>query len=490
MKYPGFLAGSAPSTSAIATSERTVNFFLERIGTDGPQSKMALYPTPGQQAWITAANSGGVLTDIGGRGGIWTGARAFVAIGNSLYEVFADTTITKRGTLLQDSNPAQFAYNGPTGNQLQIVSGGNSYNYALGTNTLTTTLTGEAHQVGMLDEYFLALNQTTGKLRLSNLNDGSTWDPTQFALRSAQADPWVAMIVNPPDIWLLGNNTGDVWYDAGTSPFPLAARTGLNINFGIIAPFSLVVTGGQVMWLSSNKDGAGIVVAAQGYTPRPISSIELDTALATYQRTASITDAEGLVFQMGGHTFYVLRFPAANATWLYDLTTDKWTELGDWNATRGAYDVWGTRFHLYAFGKHLVGENSTGTIALLDTAYGTRSDGSIIRRLRRGPILVNEMKRITINRFEVLLEAGLGLQTGQGSDPQVMGRFSSDGGKTFGNERWSGSGKVGQYTRRIYWNRMGSPRLWVPEIVVSDPVPWRIIDAFLNNAAEAGGRAA
>lgn len=482
-KYPGFLNGSAPSTSAIATSERTVNFYLEKIGTEGTQSKIALYPTPGQLAWITAATSGGILTDVGGRGGIWTGARAFVAIGGSLYEVFADATITKRGAITQDSNPAQFAYNGPTGGQLSICSGGNAYTYTLGTNVLTQTLTGEAGQVGMIDEYFLALNQTTGKLRLSNLNDGLTYDPTQFALRSAQPDPWVAMAVNPPDIWLLGNNTGDVWYDAGTSPFPLAARTGLNITYGIIAPFSLCVTGGQLMWLSSNKDGAGIVVAAQGYTPKQISSIELDTAIAVYQRMASITDAEGLVFQMGGHTFYVLRFPSANATWLYDLTTGKWTELGDWNSVRGDYDVWSTRFHLYAFGKHLVGETNTGTISLLDTAYGTRSDGSVIRRMRRGPVLVNEMKRIAISRFEIVLETGLGLQSGLGSDPQVMARFSSDGGKTFGYERWAGSGRVGQYTRRVFWNRLGSPRLWVPEIVMSDPVPWRIVDALINNDA-------
>lgn len=489
MRYPGFIGGSAPSTSAIATSERTVNFYLESIGTEGSQSKVALYPTPGQSAWLTAASSGGVLTDVGGRGGIWTGSRAFVVIGSGFYEVFTDATITKRGTVAQDSNPAQLTYNGPTGNQLFIASGGNGYVYALGTNTLTLELSAEAHQVAMIDEYFLALNQTTGKLRLSNLNDGTTWDPTQFALRSAQPDPWVALAVNPPDIWLIGNNTGDVWYDAGTSPFPLAARSGLNITFGIIAPFSLQVVSGQPIWLASNKEGAGLVVAAQGYTPRPISSVELDTAIAGYARTSIITDAEGFSFQLQGHTFYVLSFPSANATWLYDFTNGKWTEMGDWNSGKGAYDVSSLRFHLYAFGKHLVGERGTGTLSLLDTSYSTKSDGSVIRRLRRGPVLVNEMKRVPIGRFELALEAGLGLQSGQGSDPVVMGRFSSDGGKTFGNERSCGSGRVGQYRRRVYWSRLGSPRLWVPEVAMTDPVPWRIVDAYLNNQS-IGQRAA
>jgi hypothetical protein len=163
-------------------SERTVNFYVEKIGTQGVQHKTALYPTPGQQAWITAASSGGVLVDVGGRGGIWTGARAFVVIGPGYYEVFADATIIRRGTVAIDGNPAQLAYNGTTGGQIAICSGGNLYVHTLSTNVVALELTGEAHQVAMLDEYFLALNQTTGKLRLSNLNDGLTWDPTQFAL--------------------------------------------------------------------------------------------------------------------------------------------------------------------------------------------------------------------------------------------------------------------------------------------------------------------
>src|SRR5581483_3513398 len=350
--YPGFLGGSAPSKSVIATSERTVNFYVEEVGTEGPQSKKALYSFPGQSPWITAASSGGVLTDTGGRAGINIGSRAFVVIGTGLYEIFADATITKRGTVASDGLLAQLSYNGSTGNQLGIAAGGNFYNYNLTTNTLTLVLTAEAHQLGMLDEYFLALNQTTGRLRLSNLNDGTTWDPTDFALRSAQPDPWAAMIINPPDIWLLGAQTGDVWYDAGTSPFPLAARQGLNIPYGIIAPASLALTGGRIFWLASNKDGAGLVVATRGYQPVPISTLEVDTAIASYQRSSTITDAEAEVLQLEGHTFYILRFPTANATWADDLTTNIWFELGTWNAAAGAYDVWHPRFHLYAFGKH------------------------------------------------------------------------------------------------------------------------------------------
>src|SRR5438105_6362494 len=161
--YQGFIGGSSPSLSAIATSERTVNFYVEQIGTEGRQHKTALYPTPGQQAWITAANSLGVLVDVGGRGGIWTGARAFVVIGGGFYEIFADATIAKRGSVAQNANVAQLAYNGPTGDELLIASGGNAYCYPLATNVLTQVLTGEAHATGELDRALLGPHQTTAK---------------------------------------------------------------------------------------------------------------------------------------------------------------------------------------------------------------------------------------------------------------------------------------------------------------------------------------
>lgn len=437
---------------------------------------MALYPTPGFTTWNTTSTP-----DLGGRAALAVDGRTFVMMGAGLYRANATRTLTKLQTLTQDNNLAQIVYNGPTGGQLAIATGTNGYNYTIATDTLLQVLTGEATQVDMIDEYFLALNTVTGKLRLSNLNDGTVWDPTQFAFRSAQPDPWVAFKVNGPDIILLGGLTGDVWFDAGTSPFPLAARQGLTIPYGIAAPFSLAVTGGVVFWLTQNKDGAGLVVKMSGYSPEPINSIELATALSTYQRTSTIADAEGFPLQIEGHTWYVLRFPSANAMWVYDLTTGIWFEWLKWNPARNDFDVAAPRVHVYSFGQHLTADASTGMLSIMDVTNGTELDGSAIRRLRRGPILIHENQRIPVNRFEVLCEPGLGTQTGQGSDPQMMLKTSADGGKTWGNERQASVGKVGQYFKRVYWRRFGHPRMFVPEVTATDPIPYRLVDCYFNN---------
>ena len=182
-------------------------------------------------------------------------------------------------------------------------------------------------------------------------------------------------------------------------------------------------------------------MVATGYGVKAISSVEFDTAIANYARTSIITDAEAFAFQMVGHTFYVLRFPNANATWLYDLTMGVWTELGTWNNARGDYDVWHPRFHLSAFGKHITGEVSTGTVSLMDVTFNTEANGDVIRRLRRGPVLVNGMNRMNIAEFGLLLEPGVGLQSGQGDDPLVM---------AFLGEWWQdvGSGRFITPTRR------------------------------------------
>lgn len=473
MLYQGFIGPSNQVQGALADCERLMNLYVEPA--DAGTGRPALYPVPGQQRFAS-------VTDIGARALFTMNARALALMGTGVYEVFANGTTTKYGIVVQDSNLGQITMNGVGGNQAGIASGSNFYSLDLSSNALSAAiLTGEATQIGMIDGYGVAFNRTIGKIRLSDLNDFTTWDPTQFALRSSAPDNWQAMLVNAPDVWLIGEQTGDVWYDAGTFPFPLAPRPGATFKYGIAATFSIAAAGDSVFWLSRNAEGAGIVVRARGYVPQPISTYALETAIADYQRTSTIADAEALVYQKAGHTFYVLRFPAANATWVYDLRTNEWHERGKWVSAQGRYNVWSPRVVTYAFGQHLVGDVTSGTIATLDETFGTELDGSAIRRLRIPPALFAEDGgRIYLDRFELGIEPGLGTSVGQGANPEVMLRISKDAGKTWGNQSVRSIGAEGAYQTRVFWTRLGSSQTsWVPEIVVTDPVPVRITSASI-----------
>jgi hypothetical protein len=107
-------------------------------------------------------------------------------------------------------------------------------------------------------------------------------------------------------------------------------------------------------------------------------------------------------------------------------------------------------------------------------------DARYIRRLRRAPHVAQENKRLFYRSFELDLERGQGLATGQGSDPMVVLRISRDGGQTWGEASRMAAGALGAYTQRVIARRLGSARDTVFEVTVSDPIAWSLVDAWLD----------
>jgi len=475
MRYPGFVYGTARSQSWNADIETTMNWYPEQLPKSAT-SPAALYPTPGGRFFAEA------LADVNFRGGLVAGTRAFAVIGSGFYEIpSVGGTLTKWGTVAIDKYPATLSYNGATGAQVFITSGGNGYLFELLTNTFSQVLTAEATMGGMLDGYFLAFNVINGKVRMSHLNNGTVgnWDPNDYFQRTIRPDPWQAMAVVGGKIWLIGKETGEVWYDSGAVPVPFQPDLGSILDVGIVAPFSIAISGDTLAWVSSTKNGAGVVVRAVGYQPARISDYSFETALAQYQRTSTIDDCEAITYQAEGHGFSIFNFPAANATHVWDMSTTLWHQRGSWNIAANQYDRWYPRAILYAFGKHLVGQANSGRLWYLDATAGDELDGQVIRRQRIAPGLYNEDEYLYVSNFGLYVEPGLGTQTGQGQYPQVMLRISKDAGKTWSSERREMAGAVGQYGNRVSFTRCGIARHWVPEVTVTDPIPWRIVDAFV-----------
>jgi hypothetical protein len=397
MKFPSFIGGFYTGESPTALAARTMNWYVENVEAPGGRNKQVLYPTPGVRTFVDTAG-------LNGRGAFAQSGRAFFAIGNKLFEVFADFTAIDRGTMVTDSNPVTIQSNGDGGDELFITSGDHGYVYDLSANTLTQVVSSGATQGGMLDGYFLRIDALNSTLYISDLLDGTTWDPTQFAQRSIAPDPWIGMAVNYREIWLFGTETSEVWYDAGTSPFPFAPHPSGLVPYGITATFSVKNVNGTLIWLARTKSGRGQVVAAQGFNPKVISTHALQVAIDSYEE---ITDAVGDTFDFFGHTFYLLTFPSAQASWLYDLTTGVWTEIGTWVSGLNDYIAWRPLFHCFAFNKHLIADRASGTVMELSTAFGTDIEGRSIRRLRQAPVPMQELKRVFIREFSLYMETGL-----------------------------------------------------------------------------------
>lgn len=486
--YPGFCGPHNPSQSVIANCEQLINWYPELIQSRTAPAEYGLYPTPGRQRFATGA------AHIEGRAAFAMNGRTFVVIGAGFYEVFSDGSLTLHGLVTLDDSPATISYNGVSGGQLFITSGGNGYSFILASNTFGTiaALNGEATMGGMLNSRFLAFSRATGHVRFSGLNDVTSWDSLDFFGRSQAADPWVSMLVNGNEIWLIGEQTGEVWFDNGDFPLPYAVIPGAIFPRGTCAPFSVAKAGDFVVWLAQDKDGAGSIVAARGYTPTAVSSYAVETAIAQYIRDGAVADCEVLVYSDQGHTFANFSFPSANVTHTLDVTMDMtWHVRGTWDSAAGAFAVWGPRAHCFAFGKHLVVSRNSGAVEEMDVTIGSEVDGSAIRRVRIPPPLwAPPGQRLEVSRLQILVEPGVALASGLGDDPQLMMR-SSYNAKTWGNERQAGVGRMGDYSRRCVFTRCGSSDfLFVPEISVSDPIPWRIVGAFIDGRGISGGRAA
>lgn len=108
-----------------------------------------------------------------------------------------------------------------------------------------------------------------------------------------------------------------------------------------------------------------------------------------------------------------------------------------------------------------------------------------IRRLRRSPHVSNEGERIFHKRLLLDMQGGLG--NDDAPDPDVMLSWSNNGGATWGNQITAKAGRVGQYKKRVFFNRLGQARDRVYEVVVSDPaVGWVLADAFLETEDSRG----
>jgi hypothetical protein len=228
-----------------------------------------------------------------------------------------------------------------------------------------------------------------------------------------------------------------------------------------------------IFWL----DQSGNVRLVQGYTSKIISPPQIAYNISTYP---TISDAIALGYVHEGHSFYIITFPTANngrgVTWCYDISTDIWHQRSSYpNAPDSRW-----RGECYSFfdNLHLIGDYENGKIYELDHEL-FEDDGNTLIALRVGNQTSAE-KNFFIHSFELEIESGVGVVTGQGSDPQVMLRVSKDGGHTWSNQKWASMGKIGEFSKRVRWNRLGMAKRWIPEIRITDPVDRTIISASLD----------
>ena len=449
-----------------------MNLYPDVIQTPGEKAQAVLMNVPGLETWQDLGV--GPVRDLFQQDG-----RAFAIAGTTFYELFSDASNLNRGTVVVDNEPGSICSNGRGGLQLLIATGRKGYTFNLATNTFAqiadVDFPANARAVAYLDGFGLVIT-TGGQFFISALNNFTSWAAADVASRSRGSDLWEMLVVQPPLVWLFGNLTTEIWYNNGNATFPFGPVQGVFVDEGIAVPYSVASIGGTLIWLSANRAGHRQVVAAPNYTPTVLSTPAVAKAIQGY---GTISDAVGFSYEEAGHLFYVLTFPTAKATWVYDITTKQWHERGAWNANDGTYEAHPGRCHCLAFGHHLLGSRTDGKIYRQSLSLHSFA-GATRRWLRRPPHVADELVELFHNELTLDMEVGVGLTSGQGQMPQVQLRWSDDGGRTYGNEHSETSGPQGAYKTRVVWDRLGAARDRVYEFSGSDPVSTVLIDAHLD----------
>jgi len=303
------------------------------------------------------------------------------------------------------------------------------------------------------------LSHASGQWLISALYDSATIDPLDFASAESSPDPLVRALVDHREVWLFGTRSIEPWINTGASPFPFERVSGSVLERGCIAALSPAKLDNTVYWLGDDK----IVYNAIGYQPQRISNFAIEEAL---RKASDVSDARGFTYSQAGHTFYVLTLPTMGRTFVYDAATTLWHERQSGTSLDPV--VWSVNCLVSAWGKIYAGSNS-GKVSELD--LDTFSElGSPVRRYVRTTPFFSEGMRATMSMAELECELGVGLSTGQGSDPHVMVRWSDDGGRTWSNERQASIGAEGDAHDRAIVRRLGIFRQRELEFAISDPV--------------------
>jgi hypothetical protein len=511
LKTP-ILGGSYVARSINAADNRMVNLFAEAIpeGSGGKEAGFLLR-CPGLRLLATVGD--------GPIRGLWvTNGIAYVVSGSEFYSLDTDWVSTLIGTV-SGTGPVSMADNGT---QLFIACNPVSYIYNTSTavfGQITDADFPGAGSVGYLDGYFVFNEPDSQKFWVTSLLDGTSIDPLDFASAEGYPDNVIALIVDHREIFLFGNNSVEVWYDAGTPDFPLARIQGAFMEVGCAAAYSVAKLDNSVFWLGSDARGRGIVYRANGYTPARISTNAVEYAIQSY---GNITDAIAYTYQQDGHPFYVLIFPSAQATWVYDVSTQLWHERAGFE--NGDFTRHRSNCQMAFNSEVVVGDYEDGRLYAFDLDVYA-DDDQIQKWLRSWRALAtgqNNLKRTAHHSLQLDAETGVGLnaypayagedlatesgdiivaefvqgylttQAGDqlvteandgneplvtqvqpaedyngyaleteaytaapGYDPQVMLRWSDDAGHTWSNEHWNSMGKIGTYGTRTIWRRLG-----------------------------------
>lgn len=461
-----FFGEGVYSGTAVVTRQRRLNCYYE-VRADGDKSKVVVLGTPGMSLWATI----GSLLNSPMRGMLGTPSAMYVVAYDQFLELNSSGGTVASGTISTVSGNVSMAFN-PT--QVLIVTGAKGYIYTTASDTLAEITDAEfidtATTCCFLNSFFIVNNPGTGEFYVSDSGNGTSWSALAFATASQYSDLLLAVDTLMGMLVTFSEYHMEFWQNVGASPEPFQYIANSANEYGLAAVWSRTHVDNGINFLCQTREGGIQVARVQGYQVGIISTSDIDDILQSF---TTVSDAVGLTYQVGDHKFYQLTFPTENRSFLYDQTTGIWSE-----AQTGLTGDYAQRhigqFSVVARGQTYISDYNSAKVYTPEPSVYT-DNGETIPREIITLHASNEFNPFRVASIYLDMDTGVGLTTGQGSDPQMMMDVSKDNGRTWKvRERWASIGAVGEYTTRVIWRRVIRGRDVVVRFRMTDPVKFVI----------------
>jgi hypothetical protein len=453
----------------VVTAQRRLNCYYDNRP-DADKTKVAVYGTPGLVLKFSIASA------------LNLPLRAFLGSQVSLYAVSYNQFLSlgptgatlASGTLNTFSGLVSLAAS-PT--QIVVTDGNTGYLWTVATSTLAPIASFPA--IGAMtctfvSGFFVAEQPGTQVFWVSNSNDGSTWNALAFASASIYSDTILAVDNLLGILVIFSQQHMEFWSNQGLSPEPFVPLISAANEYGLAAIFSRAHVDQTLCFLGVTRTGEVQAIQIVGYNANIVSDGDME---AIWNSFSTVADAVGMSYEQDTHKFYQLTFPTANRSFLLDCSTRLWSEVQTGTSvipTRHTGNL-----STYYAGNTLISDYATNKVYTLSPTQYTDNGVTIIREVVTRHIL-SQFNRVRISLLYLDMETGVGLQTGQGVNPQIMLSSSKDNGRTWSAERWVSLGAVGTYLTRVIWRRFGSARDYVFKIRMSDPVKFVITEGAIK----------
>lgn len=440
--------GFYEARSIIANAQRCLNLYPE-INEDSAPCKLTHYLTPGLVLLETC--------DVVACRMIYTASNGnvYMVFGNKVYSVSDSYVFTELGTIAYNTTPCYMQDN----RDIAVLVDGTTAGYTidLATDAFASIVDAAfygATRVDYVDTYFVFNRPATNQFYWSpsNWNGTDAFDPLDIAGKTGAPDGIASLIVMYSNIWLIGDQrSSEIFYNSGNPDSTFEQQPGTFIEHGTSSPYSIAKQDLVVYWLSVDQQGRAMVVRGADYKVTRISTHAIENEISSYE---TISDAVGWTYQQEGHVFYVLTFPTADKTWVYDESTKKWHERAwiddDGNEHRIRAGAIG-----YGFGIVLCGDWETGELYEMSLDAYTDNGQPILRR-RDFPHIIENADRIFYQ--DLTADMQVGTDEVPANEPTLSMSYSDTRGQTWSDALMQSLGQTGEYYTTPQFSRLGMAR--------------------------------